>query len=287
MPYKVRRTQLVSIYGVEVFAWNPVRADVSGRLGTVNNFGDLLGPALVGKIVQNQFLEPILADAPGDGSVIRPKLLTVGSVMHFAEDLDTVWGSGVNGKVGEVHHKFSKLDLRALRGPLSGKWLEEHKSIGDPGVYGDPALLLLDAMPNLADLSQQKRFKLSVIPNFHDFETYQDLPEVVNPRGSVIEILTRLAQSEQIAASSLHGLIIGELLGIPTALFKPSQESLFKYEDYVMGTGRKELVCYATLDDAVRALTGDREIFDEPLALWNPVPLRRSFPSDLWELRKQ
>ncbi|MCD4852203.1 polysaccharide pyruvyl transferase family protein [Arthrobacter sp. AK01] len=278
---------MVSIYGVEVFAWNPVRADVSGRMCHVNNFGDLLGPALVGKLAQKQFFEPILSDDPENGSAISPKLLTVGSIMHFAGDLDTVWGSGVNGKVGVVHHKFSKLDLRALRGPLSGKWLEEHKGIEDPGVYGDPALLLLDAMPNLADLSQQKRFKLSVIPNFHDFDTYRDLPEAVNPRGSVIEILTRLAQSEQIVASSLHGLIVGELLGIPTALFKPSQESIFKYEDYVMGTGRKGLLCHATLDDAVRALAGDREIFDEPLALWDPAPLRQSFPSDLWEPGKQ
>lgn len=275
---------MVNIYGVEVFAWNPVREDASGRMRNVNNFGDLLGPTLVRKSLQARASGPFLPTDPASSEKPLRRLLTVGSVIHFAEDGDTIWGSGVNGKVGLVHHSFSQLDVRAVRGPLSGRWLEDNKGIEDPEVYGDPALLLRDVMPQLSELSQQKQFKLSVIPNFHDFEAFSSLPEAVNPRGSVVDVLTRLSQSEQIATSSLHGLVIGELLGIPTALFMPSKESPFKYEDYVLGTGRKKLLCHSGLNEAVKALNANPGSFSEPLANWDPNPLRRAFPYDLWKL---
>ena len=275
---------MVNIYGVEVFAWNPVREDASGRVGNVNNFGDLLGPMLVRKLLHSRGPQTTLSEGT-DAREQNPRLLTVGSIVHFAEENDTIWGSGINGKVGLPHHKFSRLDVRAVRGPLTGKWLEENKGIEDPGVYGDPALLLLDVMPHLAEVGRHKRFKLSVIPNFHDFAAYSDLPGVINPRSSVLDVLTRLAQSEQIATSSLHGLVVGELLGVPTALFTPSRESLFKYEDYVSGTGRKAMVCYSDLDRAVSALRNNPHSFDSPLANWDPGPLLKAFPLDLWEPR--
>ncbi|MFK0003909.1 polysaccharide pyruvyl transferase family protein [Paenarthrobacter sp. NPDC090522] len=274
---------MVNVYGVDVLSWNPIRENATGRVGNVNNFGDLLGPVLVRKLLQTRALGLSLL-APAMQAEVRGTLLTVGSIVHFASDGDTIWGSGVNGKIGLAHHRFSDLDVRAVRGPLSGRWLVKNKGIDDPEVYGDPALLLLDAMPHLFELSQQKNSKLAVIPNFHDFDALRTLPDVINPRGSVVDVLTRLVQSEQIATSSLHGLVVGELLGIPTALFMPSKESLFKYEDYILGTGRRKLLCHATVDDALKALRINSGFHEHPLAAWNPDPLRRSFPSDLWGL---
>jgi pyruvyltransferase len=123
---------------------------------------------------------------------------------------------------------------------------------------------------------------VAVIPNLNDFDRYESAPDVINPRGSLLEILAHLAQSEMIATSSLHGLVVGELLGIPTALFRPVKENLFKYQDYVLGTGRQEFVCYPDVSDAIQALEDGAGEFTSPLAAWDPSPLERAFPVDLW-----
>ncbi|WP_232082044.1 polysaccharide pyruvyl transferase family protein [Arthrobacter sp. SO5] len=197
-------------------------------------------------------------------------------------DGDVVWGAGINGKIAKEGHVFSYLDVRAVRGPLTGQWLERNKSIQDAGIYGDPALLLLKAVPQLSALKQDKRRRLAVIPNLNDFDSYASEPNSINPRGPIFDILRQLAQSEIIATSSLHGLVVGEVLGIPTALFRPAKENLFKYRDYVFGTGRSEFVCYPDLSDAIQALGKRGSEFRSPLASWDPSPLERSFPVDLW-----
>lgn len=50
--------------------------------------------------------------------------------------MDTIWGTGINGKVSEDLHKFEKLDVRAVRGPLTRNYLIS-KGINCPEVYGD------------------------------------------------------------------------------------------------------------------------------------------------------
>ena len=52
------------------------------------------------------------------------KILSIGSVLHFAENGDTVWGTGRNGKIAEDKHIFSALDVRAVRGPKTKEYLE-------------------------------------------------------------------------------------------------------------------------------------------------------------------
>lgn len=273
---------MTNVYGIEVFSWNPLRSSNGEPAKPVDNFGDLLGPLLVRNEVEARWAgrgQDVPQHAP---STTAARLLAVGSTLHFAADGDVVWGSGVNGKIHKDKHAYSRLDVRAVRGPLTGQWLEQNKSIPDPGVYGDPALLLLKAVPQLSAMSQNKRRRLSVIPNLNDFDRYASDPNVINPQGSVLEILGQLAHSEVIATSSLHGLVVGELLGIPTALFRPAKENLLKYEDYIRGTGRKDLVCYADVSEAVQALDTRPGKFAFPLADWDPSPLEAAFPIDLW-----
>jgi len=52
------------------------------------------------------------------------KLVSVGSVLHFARDGDTLWGTGYNQKMGDDVIKFSELDVRAVRGPLTREYLK-------------------------------------------------------------------------------------------------------------------------------------------------------------------
>ena len=78
--------------GVHAFQWNPLR-EVDGETQLLNNFGDLLGPVVVELV-----LESI---APGTRLEQTPerRVVSVGSVMHFARPRDVVWGTGINGKV--------------------------------------------------------------------------------------------------------------------------------------------------------------------------------------------
>ena len=48
------------------------------------------------------------------------KLLALGSILTYARNNDVVWGSAVNGKWLDLkHYKFTTLDVRAVRGPLT------------------------------------------------------------------------------------------------------------------------------------------------------------------------
>ena len=121
--------EICRVRGVRVVHWNPRERPGRGRrtswsrLGRRrNNFGDLLGPVVVSA----------LADAlPTTRRAQR--LLTVGSILHFARDGDVVWGSGVNGKIPQELHRFRHLDIRAVRGPKTKAVLEE-RGLAVPAV---------------------------------------------------------------------------------------------------------------------------------------------------------
>jgi pyruvyltransferase len=83
---------------IELFSWNPKRPVCGGRgkrfvpiQRTVNNFGDLLGPVIVERLKRT-------ANLPNEARMAG-RLLSVGSILHFAKDGDVIWGSGVNGKM--------------------------------------------------------------------------------------------------------------------------------------------------------------------------------------------
>ena len=70
------------------------------------------------------------------------RLLSIGSILHFARDNDVVWGAGVNGKIDPSRHRFHRLDVRMVRGPMTKEFLQS-KGITVPEVFGDPALLIV------------------------------------------------------------------------------------------------------------------------------------------------
>lgn len=89
-----------------IFAFNPKRSLLRYRWARVlpvskrlNNFGDLLGPIVVTKLLADK---QIHQSAVGGCKT----LFTVGSVLHFAKDNDVVWGSGRNGKIPANQHLF-------------------------------------------------------------------------------------------------------------------------------------------------------------------------------------
>jgi len=130
-------------------------------------------------------------------------------------------------------------------------------------------------MPELVNLSQIKRYPMTVVPNFNDFPTYPSVPTVLDPRSPLDACLQRIAQSEFIAGSSLHAIVVAESLGIPARLISSPIEDSFKYEDYYLGTGRPNAETASSLEEAV-SMGGERA------PLFDTAPLLDAFPIDLW-----
>lgn len=261
---------------VDIVHWNPkARFFKSGILkkipinGKTNNFGDLIGPLVANKLLEQRGLT--------NSNNTDKRLLTVGSILHFAQNNDTVWGSGILGHASIDRYQFSNLDIRAVRGPLTRFFLQEKFSIEAPEVYGDPALLIPSLFPEIKlKALQKKRFSLTIIPHFLEFESFKHLPNVVNPQSSLFKILDRIARSELVVGSSLHAIIIAEAFGVPAQLYQSRHEHLFKYQDYYEGTGRNEFIMANSIDEAIK-------LGGEPPCIFDSKALIGAFPYDLWE----
>jgi pyruvyltransferase len=250
---------------VDLVHWNP-RRRVSrflpaGITRPVGNFGDLLGPLVVRELLRRSGRSTPVAAA---------RLLSIGSVLHFAQDGDVVWGSGINGKTLDAPVTARRLDVRAVRGPRTRAVLAEH-GIDAPEVYGDPGLLVSRLWPRDPGRS---RTGVTVVPNLHDAPAHRGRPGFLDPRSPVREVLDRIAGSELVVGSSLHGIVVAESYGVPARLVLPGAEPLFKYEDHYTGSGRSGFEPAPTVEDAIAA-------GGEPPAVLDPA-LAAAFPVDLW-----
>lgn len=268
IPRVVRETESIDVSGVDVVRWNPPRLltrRAIGRwlptLGMTNNFGDMLGPVVASH----------LAPASAKGHSSR-RLLVVGSILHFAQDGDVVWGAGVNGKVPVERIEARRLDVRAVRGPLTAKTLRG-LGVESADVFGDPGLLV----PRLLGVERalEPSVRLVSLPNLRDAAVWKEREGYVNPCTSYLDVITGIANSERVVTSSLHGLVIAESLGVPVSLVRSREEAAFKYEDYFEGTGRRLPRIHATYEEALDSRPLD------PLC-WDATPLTASFPRDLW-----
>lgn len=273
---------MTDISGIRVYSWNarlPI-ADIPVvrrlRLGPrANNFGDMLGPLVVERVLEQD------VDLGGEiAARAGARLFSIGSVLHFARSGDTVWGTGVNGKVARDEHRWSDLDVRAVRGPRTRRWIEKFTGHAVPEIYGDPALLLFElGWPRPARRVTRHR---TVIPNLNDLASWRDHEDLVSPRAPLDEILRAIASSEAVLTSSLHALVLAELLDVPVALIRSSRESPFKYLDYIEGTGRVDLPMFDDMTAAAKHLATSPYSPESPLSGWDSTPLRAAFPRDLW-----
>lgn len=255
------------IAGVPVTYWNPR----SRRLGglplapRVRNFGDLLGPWIVRRMVDRLGLQ-----RPGDAT---PALITVGTIMYLAPEGATVWGTGSRDTVPLNRRSLMSLDVRAVRGPLTASMIRDY-GVQVPEIYGDPGLLVAALEPHL--LSVQKQWDVSYVPNYADFDSWraQGVRPLINPRGHLDRVLGAIAASKAIVASSLHALILADALQIPATRVASGQEGDFKYHDYALGAGRPIHEVVSRPVDGVHALASPPSI--------DVTQLTDSFPSDLW-----
>ncbi|GAA2411611.1 polysaccharide pyruvyl transferase family protein [Mycolicibacterium llatzerense] len=259
----------------QIVHWNPhLRLRPSGVLWRVrrfdreNNFGDLLGPWIVARVVSTLRL--------GRAVSSRDRLLAVGSIINLvAREGDVVWGAGIHGNHLPLADPIPPLDVRAVRGPSTAAVLRGC-GINVPAVFGDPALLI----PHLwadAELGIRRRTGGTVIvPNYYDFANAPQ--NSLNPRGDMLTRVRAIASAERVIASSLHGIVVAEAYGVPATLVASSSEKLFKYEDYYGGTGRTLPPIAPDWQSAADTPAC------EPISHWAPEPLLEAFPADLWRV---
>ncbi|WP_417562199.1 polysaccharide pyruvyl transferase family protein [Microbacterium sp.] len=264
---------------VDVFHWNPVRIDESADFGgLVGNFGDLIGPVLVDRMLP----EPPLGV---DSEAERRTLMSVGSVLHFAPRRSTVWGSGVNFKMRRrLAPGARELDVRAVRGPLTARTLLQ-AGAKVPPIFGDPALLLPRYLPELSTWARIDTEEALCVPNLNDLDDMRRDAEllgvrVMSPTVPFEHALRAIAASAFVIGSSLHAIAIADALGIPARFIASEREHPFKYRDYLAGSGRPLTRIAANIGEALD-LGGHAppEIDLDALA--------QSFPYDLWGHRRR
>lgn len=264
---------------VKLYKWNPRRPVLNGAVGRMiplrrrlNNFGDLLGPLVVERLLETRGVDRAATSAD-------VTLMSVGSVLHLAPPHAVIWGTGINGKVPPERRQVQSLDVRAVRGP---KTRDRLRSLGvaAPAVYGDPALLF----PLLWDTRALRRPTQApgpvYVPNFHDARKGVALPRgirLVRPTAKLSAVVEEIANAELVIGSSLHAIVLAESMGIPARGVVSGVESRFKYDDYFFGTGRQS---YRMANDVHEALRMGGE---HPLQ-WAAQPLLAAFPWDLWDM---
>lgn len=264
----------INIRGVKVFSWNPrmLRGRPVVRRGTkvspwnrVDNFGDSLGPLVVGRMVEN--LPP---GANGSG-----RLFTVGSVMHLASRGSVVWGTGLRRPDAFPRHGFVELDIRAVRGPITeAAVLRAGGSC--PSIFGDPGLLLPQLFPEFGDANGGSiDGDVLIVPNLNDSSDYSEFGRVINPCSSLSTVVKEIRSSSFVTGTSLHAGILADAYGVPNRIAVPDSETLLKYEDYYEGTGRLNQAL-GSVRSCMDAGPGER--LEMGLA-----KLLDSFPRDMWD----
>lgn len=238
------------------------------------NVGDYLSRVIVGEVLSLRDTE--ITDKKDQSR----RLFAIGSVLHYAKPGECVWGSGVNWKMDPDLHKFSTLDVRAVRGPLTQEFLRK-RGIAAPPIYGDPALLMpLFFRADLLQAEGRGTLPYLVVPHLHEppgkFDAYRS--HLLLPTCKPATFVSNLLRARLVISSSLHGIILAESYGIPAVFLDVGNgESRLKYDDYYHGTGRMNYHAVTSVEEGIER--GGNATFDLPAIQRG---LLGAFPWDLW-----
>jgi pyruvyltransferase len=201
----------------------------------IRNWGDQLNPILVEKISQKKIRSIDIDTLKGSSIINENKYMVIGSILHHADSNTIVWGAGLI--TDKLLPKVMPKNILAVRGPLTGKVLN-NAGYKCPTVYGDPALLLPIFFPQRMVMKK----KLGIILHNDDlnFKLPQwvyddDEVDIIFLRGDEFTILEKITSCENIASSSLHGLIVADAYSIPSRRLILNGKLYggdFKFDDY-------------------------------------------------------
>jgi len=207
-------------------------------------------------------------------------LMAVGSILGGNGFFDaTVWGSGIKSfdqiaSLGKRKY-FQKLDIRAVRGPLTRDAL---LSCGYqcPMVFGDPVVL----MPLIYKPKDRIPQGVAAILHFKQkMKIPQNLKTIDIGTGDYKLFIDELCNCEKVISASLHGIIIAEAYGVPAVFLGEGRSfEIFKYYDWYFSTGRKNVRFASSIEEAVEM--APMELPDISKIQEN---ILKAFPYDLWE----
>lgn len=226
------------------------------------NFGDELGPAAVDRILEQHFQctsslrkldlhnGAIDAQRHRDGTIC---LFSLGSIFHTIQSGDHVWGTGINPYWQDKQTTYPReLIIYSVRGPKTEALVRQHTGQQQTIPHGDPGFVVPMLYPELSTTKRRSppgNSRFCFVPHFHDLhQAQQDLPREVRLISAhqswkpVVKTLAR--QCDYVAASSLHGMIVADALGIPSMWFQwtdtmtAKSEGHFKYLDYLTSIER-------------------------------------------------
>jgi hypothetical protein len=265
-----------------LFWWDAAEKKFDGARGDrrfeIGNFGDIASRDIVERIAGRPTSKPIPK---------YRKLVSVGSVLHQARNGDVIWGSGVKGTVRELRPDIKELDIRAVRGPLTLDFLRESgfdvskvTEVFDPGCLMKE--LYSDHIKTYDQAKNQEYGSFRIVPHYRDDllfrRMYQDLHHsFLTVDCTPLQMVERMLGAEAVYSSSLHGVIFAESLGIPAYWLRSiGGEDGYKFYDYYYGTGRYNVRCFETLEEA-------RSAPPMPLPVLRPKDYLATFPHDVME----
>lgn len=238
------------------------------------NLGDTLSPIIVNHMLSLKGISP---DVLVEG---RKHLYAVGSVLTAGIQDATVWGSGVLNASLTYRLEGRKLDIRAVRGPITRAVLMDY-GYDASDVYGDPAILLPEVYTP-KNVDKKAKYGLIVHKDYDTSKAFSDGNEVNDVIHLNIctddyrEFIDQLTSVEVVISSSLHGIILAEAYGVNAVLLKP-QVDFLKYYDYYYSTERFAFPIAKTLDEAKQTVPIELPDFSE---LRNK--LKSAFPYDIY-----
>ncbi|HEX4688263.1 MAG TPA: polysaccharide pyruvyl transferase family protein [Nocardioides sp.] len=194
-----------------------------------DNFGDLMSPWLIAKMTGREV-------AWTDSS---PHYLAIGSVLNTSNPNSLVWGAGAFG-VENGQRFCADATYTAVRGPLSRARLVA-RDIPCPEVYGDPALLA----PAYFAPQVKKSHKYGIVTRWSDRTWHQakigDGVRLIDLASDDVEgVIEAMLTCRRIVTGSLHGLIIADAYGIPSAWVRSrtTYGGPYKFFDYFATVGK-------------------------------------------------
>lgn len=263
---------------VNIFQYHPNRFY---QIKEPYNLGDSLGEVIINFLLSKKGLDI-------DCIVSKTKHFNcVGTNIQGSYQNSTIWGSGIfppQSKFEYFFQKFSfrKLDIRAVRGPLTRSVLLRYGH-NCPKVYGDPAILL----PYIYNPTLEKEYDYLVIPQFVDemeFRSKHPNCRMISMNtNNYKNVIDEIVKSKVVYSSSLHGIILAETYKVPAIFFRtlPKHRD-FKYLDYYYSTGRYDIKLSNSFEEA-KSLP----IPNVPDLSSLQHELLKSFPYDLWAEKEQ
>ncbi|GAA2516220.1 polysaccharide pyruvyl transferase family protein [Rarobacter incanus] len=212
--YQVSRSLLVDADG-----------NVPARWWLVNdNFGDLLSPWILEQISGRKV---VLADRT------IPHYVAIGSIAKHIRPNSVVWGTGSFGTEGE-EDICPSATYAAVRGPLTRSRLQ-HFGAKIPAIYGDPALLTpAFYFPRVEITHEVGMVTRWSERNRQAAEFGPGVAHITLDTTDIEGTLRQILACKRIVTSSLHGLIIADAYGIPSAWISSGtpRGGEFKFYDY-------------------------------------------------------